>query len=104
MHQSEKQVVLGNEDIKNIEEFFGHFNIVIPEQLKARIDIFKKSGGGYTVEQQTELKIELARAVINSDHELLKDEVFGRIMDNCDKEWFDAQFTRDIEEALSEED
>jgi hypothetical protein len=29
MHQSEKQVVLGNEDIKNIEEFFGHFNIPI---------------------------------------------------------------------------
>jgi hypothetical protein len=104
MHDSEQKVVVGNEDIKNIEEFFDHFHIPIPQYLRDELDKFKNNPGAYTVDMQKKLKTELAHAVVSSDHELLKDEVFGRIINNCDKEWFDTQFNRDLEDALTDDE
>ena len=98
------KVVVGPEDIKNIEEFFGHFRIPIPEALQTQINSFKKDPSNYTLDQQKLLRAEVAHAIVSSDHELMKDGVFDNITNNCDKEWFETQFQRDMEDAFSKED
>ena len=98
------KVVVGPEDIKNIEEFFGHFRIPVPEGLQTQIDAYKKDPSNYTLDQQKLLRVEVAHAIVSSDHELMKDDVFDNITNNCDKEWFESQFQRDMEDAFSEKD
>lgn len=100
----ERRVVVNQEDVKNIEDFFNHFRIPIPDFLKTQLDKFKNSPESYTYDDQCLLKTELARAIASSDHELFKDELFTNVLNNCSKEWYDAQFNRDLEEALSDED
>jgi predicted methyltransferase len=98
------KVVVGAEDIKNIEEFFSHFRMPMPEALQAQINVFKKDPTAYTLDQQKLLRVEVAHAIVSSDHELMKDGVFDNITNNCDKEWFESQFQKDMEEVFSKED
>ena len=100
--QEEKKVVVNQEDIQNIEDFFKHFRIPIPNYLQQQIDVFKQDPNNYTYDKQCVLKSELAHAISESDHELFKDELFSNVIKNCAKEWYDTQFNRDLESALSE--
>ena len=98
------KVVVSAEDIKNIEEFFSHFRIDIPAYLQTQLDVYRAAPDEYTLDKQKLLRAELAHAIVSSDHELMKDGVFTNIVENCDKEWFDAQFNRDFEGDLSDID
>ena len=102
MSKEPNKVVISSEDIKNIEEFFNHFRIPIPTYLQEQLNTYKTAPDEYTLDNQKTLKSELAHAIVSSDHELLKDGVFDNIISNCDKEWFETQFNRDLENELSE--
>ena len=104
MSEEKEKVVINSEDIKNIEDFFNHFRIPIPPFLQEQLDVFKQDPEGYTVEKQLRLKAELAHAMVESDHELLKDDLFKPVIQNCEKEWFETQFQRDFEGALPDEE
>lgn len=96
------KIVISAEDIKNIEEFFNHFRIEIPDFLQKQLDVFNNNPNAYTLDDQKLLRAELAHAIVSSDHELMKDGVFSNIVANCDKEWFDTQFNRDFESDLTD--
>lgn len=100
---SSEKVVLRSEDIRNVMEFFNHFRIPIPKDLQDQIDAYVKNPNSYTLQQQNQFKAQLSRAVLESDHELLQDDIFNNIKGFCDKEWYNAQFEKDLEEALSED-
>jgi hypothetical protein len=96
------KVVINEEDIKNIEDFFNHFRIDIPDFLKSELDTYRSSPDTYGIDNQEKLKAELAHAIVASDHELFKDKLFENVVKNCTKCWFDTQFDRDLESGLSD--
>lgn len=104
MYEEERKVTISKEDAANIVKFFEHFNIPIPAPLQAQINRFNDNPDSYTPKEQDKLKIELAHAIITCDHELLKDEIFQTLNVNSDKEWFEAQFDRDVEEVFSKKE
>lgn len=106
MNQEEEvnKVVINQEDIKNVEDFFNHFRIEIPKFLQAELDVFKDDPESYNLDKQAKLKSELAHAIVSSDHELFKDDLFVNVMKNCNKEWYDTQFDRDINDVFSSDE
>jgi len=102
MSNEENATLVSGEDIKNIEEFFSHFRIPVPDYLQEQLEVFKADPNTYTMDKQKMLKSELAHAIVSSDHELMNDGVFANICQKCDKEWFETQFDRDLEDGLSE--
>ena len=74
-------IVVQDEDFANVENFYKHFNIDMPESLSASIKTFKDSPGNYTIELQQKFKEELCRAICSSDHELLPDDLFKVVVD-----------------------
>jgi hypothetical protein len=97
------KVVINDEDLKHIEDFFNHFEIPMHDRLKARIQEFRDDPAGYTVLQQKRLRQEMSHAIVNTDHPLLQDELFSYLRANCAHDDYHAQFDRDIEEALTDE-
>lgn len=102
MSDLDKDVVLTAEDVKNVIHFFNHFSIDVPDYLQEQVDLFYKAED-YTVEMQADFRIAIAKAIATCDHELLRDDVFKTIVENCDKEWYSAQFEKDLEDALTDE-
>ena len=102
--ETTNKVVINQEDIKNIEDFFNHFRIPIPTFLKSELDVFRNSPDDYSYDKQCKLKSELAHAIVDSDHELFKDDLFKNVIKNCNKEWFDTQFDRDLETTFTEKE
>ena len=97
-------IVVQEEDFTNVENFYKHFNISMPSSLSEEIANFRKNPSSYSLDQQQKFKEELCRAICSSDHELLTDDLFKVVVDNCKDVWFNAQFDRDIEETFSDED
>ena len=104
MQQDEKkEVVISADDIKNISVFFNHFNITIPKFLQAELDRYNNKPDKYTYDDQLKLKAELAHAIVDSEHELFKDELFTKVVTNCEKEWYNVQFNRDFENTIKDD-
>ncbi len=99
MKEKEESVVLTQEDMRNVREFFNHFNITIPTYLDKIIKRVE-SEETITLESQKIFKTILARTISESEHELFKDSLFEEIIPECEKEWYDAQFRQDFEEAM----
>ena len=102
-HDVEKrQVVITADDVKNVNDFFTHFKIEMPVNLRSSIDTFTKDPTSFTFEDQCKLRAFLAHAVTSVDHVLLKDQVFATIRAKCEKTWFEANFDMDLEKVLTE--
>lgn len=97
-----KEVTLGAQDVENVEVFFKHYGIEIPQYLQEQIDLFK-SVEKYTIDMQEGFRNQLARALVSVKNPIMEDELFKGVISKCDKVWFDAQFDSDVEEVLSED-
>lgn len=97
-----QKVVVTNDDVKNIEEFFNHFKIEMPDSLKQVIEKFKDTPDSFSFDDQIKLRSFLAHTICSSTHPLLTDKVFDNIRKNCERAWFDAQFDFDVEDVFSE--
>jgi hypothetical protein len=103
MYDHENNVVLTKEDVKNVLDFFTHFNIPCPAYLSEIIKEIANSEK-ITFQQQQKIKVAISRAIIdNQDHKILKDELFEEAMPNCQQEWFKAQFEQDLQESLADD-
>ena len=99
------EIVINKEDVDNIENFFKHFNIELPEYLTEQFRVYRSSNDKtYSLKDQQLLKEELCKALATSSHELLKDELFKSVIERCEDIYFHAQFTRDLEDTLSEDE
>lgn len=98
------EIVINKEDVDNIENFFKHFSIELPKYLQEQFSTYRESGDKYSLADQQRLKEELCKALALSEHELLKDELFSSVISRCEDVWFHAQFTRDLEESLLDEE
>jgi uncharacterized protein (DUF1786 family) len=103
LKENEESVVLTQEDMRNVREFFNHFNIDMPEYLDKTILSVEKENE-ITLQSQKNFKTSLVRAISESNHELFKDSLFEEIVPECEKEWYEAQFSQDFEAAMSSQD
>lgn len=103
------KVVLTEDDIKLVEDFFAHYNnsklnnLVITDSLRNEIDKFKKlnTSQAYTVEDQKAFTIALSGALANTSHPLLRDPAIADVIGACQEVWADAQFYEELEKTIS---
>jgi hypothetical protein len=106
-----KEVVISEDDIKNVRNFYQQFNSPIPQHLEDQLNEFTNSKDNYTVEQQQKLKVSIARSILEAREEgsplikdILQNEVWDGVVQNCRDCHFDAQFDEDVVEEFSKEE
>ena len=107
MEQEKKEVVISEDDVKNVRNFFSQFNSPIPSHLEESLNDFTNNSDSYTIEQQGQLKVSIARSLLEAKEggsDLLKDilsnEVWDGVMNNCQEAHFNAQFDETVVEEL----
>ena len=103
-------VVLSEDDIRMVEDFFTHYNdpktnnLPMTDKLRNEINIFKDKSkqGAYSVEDQKRFTIALSGALSHTTHPLLLDEAIKDVIGACDAVWTDAQFYEEFEKAIQD--
>jgi len=97
--EKDTKVVISPEDCNAALDFWRHFDIPIASGLQAAIDTFAKDP---SFDNQEKIKLEVCRAIAETDHEAFKDEMFQRIVEECGGVTFDMQFDKDFEATVEE--
>lgn len=96
--EKEKKVVISAEDCNAALDFWRHFNIPIPAELQGALDAFAADP---TFQNQEKVKLEVCRAISTTDHEAFKDDMFSKIVEECEGVTFEMQFDKDFEAEVS---
>lgn len=96
-----REVVITPEDVAGAAEFWTQFDIPMPEELKAAFDNFMKNP---TVENQDKVKLYITKAIAQTDHEALNDEMFTEIREECRTVTYDMSFDDSLEKHLTKEE
>lgn len=97
--EKDTKVVITPEDCNAALDFWRHFDIPVAAGLQLAIDTFTKDP---TFENQDKVKLEVCKAIAETDHEAFKDEMFQRIVEECSGITFDMQFDKDFEATVTE--
>lgn len=99
--EKEKKVVISPEDCNAALDFWRHFNIPIPSNLQTAFDTFAADA---SFENQERVKLEVCKAISETDHEAFKDEMFKKIVEECSGVSFEMQFDKDFEQEVTEKE
>ncbi len=99
--EPKKEVVITPEDVNAAFDFWKHFNIPVLPGLQDAVTLF---GQDPSFENQEKLKLELCRAISETDHEAFKDDMFSKIVEECAGVTFDMQFDQDFEKTVTEKE
>lgn len=94
----EKKVVISPEDCNAALDFWRHFNIPISADLQGALDKFAADP---SFENQEKVKFEVVRSIATTDHEAFKDEMFKKIVEECEGLTFEMQFDKDLEDEVT---
>ena len=97
--EKDNKVVISPEDCNAALDFWRYFDIPIAAGLQTAMDSFAADP---TFENQEKVKLEVCRAISETDHEAFKDEMFKRIVEECAGVTFDMQFDKDFETTVQE--
>lgn len=100
LQEVSRKVVITPEDCAGAADFWTHFEVPMPDALKLAFENFTKSP---TIENQDEIKLQITRAIGNSDHEAFKDEMFKEIVAECLNVEYDMAFDKSLEGTLGGE-
>lgn len=95
-----REVVITPEDCSGAAEFWTHFEVPMPPELKAAFENFNKNP---TVENQDEIKLQVCKAIGYTDHEAFNDDMFKEIVDECRNVVYDMSFDKDLEKRLTDD-
>ena len=101
-----EKVVISEEDLRMVEDFFKHYNdpntnnLVMTNSLINEIQKFRSSKN-YTVEDQKAFTIALCHSIQNTTHPLLRDEAIKDVLDACTEVYTDAKFYEEFENKLA---
>jgi len=98
--QVESKVSVTPEECRAALNFWTYFNIPAPRTLVEAVEKFSTEP---TLQNQDVLKLEICRAISETDHEVFRDPMFQQIVQECTKVTFEMQFDKDVEKILSEE-
>lgn len=96
--EKEKKVVISPEDCNAALDFWRHFNIPIPDALQAALDAFAADS---SFENQEKVKLEVCKAIATTDHDAFKDDMFSKIVEECEGVSFEMQFDKDLEAEIT---
>ena len=96
-----RKVVITPEDVAGAADFWTHFEVPMPDALRAAFDEFSKNP---TIENQDAVKLEITKAISTTDHEAFKDEMFKEIVEECRNVAYDMSFDKDLESKLGTTD
>jgi hypothetical protein len=99
--EKEKKIVISPEDCNAALDFWRHFNIPIPSNLQSAFDAFTADS---SFENQEKVKLEVCRAISETDHEAFKDEMFKKIVEECSGVSFEMQFDEDFEKEVTKKE
>lgn len=99
--EKEQKVVISPEDCNAALDFWKHFNIPIPPEFQAALDAFAADP---SVVNQDRVKLEVCRAISTTDHEAFKDDMFTKIVEECEGVTFEMQFDKDFEASVAEKE
>lgn len=99
--EKEQKIVISPEDCNAALDFWRHFNIPIPSNLQLAFDAFTADP---SFVNQEKVKLEVCRAISETDHEAFKDEMFKKIVEECSGVSFDMQFDEDFEKEVSKQE
>ena len=99
--EKEATVVISNEDVKNVRDFFMNFKIDMPDALVEVLNDFQASN---SFENQVRVKAELCKLMVSSSHPLFKDDLFSQVIDNSQKVVMEAKFQEDLVAVLRKEE
>ena len=100
VQEVKKEVVITPEDCNAALDFWRHFNIPIPAELQTAIKNFSTDP---SFSNQEMVKKEVLTAIIKSEHEAFKDDIFTSLREECKESLFDISFESELEEALTED-
>lgn len=96
--EKDKQVVISAEDCMGALDFWTHFDIEPPAELKQAMDKFIANP---TFDNQNLVKLEICKTIATSDHEAFKDDMFQKIVDECRSTAYEMSFDKEVEETFS---
>ena len=101
LQEVSNKVVITAEDCAGAADFWTHFEVPMPAELKAAFEAFSKNP---TIENQNEVKLQVTKAIGYTDHEAFKDEMFKDIVEECRNVVYDMTFDKDLESTLTTAD
>ena len=94
------KVAITPEDVSGASEFWLHFEVGMPPELKGAFEKFAKEP---TFENQSRIKLEICKAIGYTEHEAFHDEMFKEIVEECKNVTYDMGFDQSLEETLIDE-
>ncbi len=98
LQEVSRKVVITPEDCSGAADFWTHFEVPMPEELK---NAFKRFAENPSIETQDEVKMEVCRAIGYTDHDAFNDEMFKEIVEECRNVTYDMQFDKNLTETLT---
>jgi hypothetical protein len=96
-----KTVAITPEDCNGAADFWTHFEVPMPPELK---EAFAKFAKDPSYENQNEVKLQVCKAIGYTEHEAFHDEMFKEIREECKNVTYDMGFDSALESVLTPED
>lgn len=101
-----KEVCIDNEDVKNIIDFFRHFEIKMPDDLTEALKAFEEAQvrnapDGELCLLQNTLRTALCRCIVERNADAFKNEIFNEVVENCKKVIFIDSFENQVKDLVT---
>jgi len=93
------QIVISVDDCRNVREYGKHFGVPIPEELEEALEKFINE---QTFENQQDVKLEMCKWMLNSEHESFQDELWSEPKELAKEATFNLQFDKDVQDTLDQ--
>ena len=99
--ENKDKVVISAEDANSALNFWSHYEIPLPEDLKKAVEAFSTDPN---IETQNAMKLEFLKAIYSSDHPALSDDMWTKVAQECRVRAYDMTFDKDLEQSLTTEE
>jgi len=98
LNEDNRQIVITPEDCESAINFWTHFGIPLPPALLNAAKAFSTS---QTFENQELFKLQICKAITESNNNAFSDEMFSKIVEECHNAAFEIEFDKDLEKILT---
>lgn len=97
------EIVIGTDDMKNSRDFFELFNIEMTPELDAIIKEVEAAGDKIDLKLQEKFRYRLCQAMMQSTHDMFKDPLFEKPLENMRRIVYESSFEEQLVDAIGEE-
>lgn len=97
---------IDGDDCRNIRDFYSHFNIDMPAELKTSLEAFEEALAKESFDKdelvnlQNKLRASLCGSIISSNHPFFNDHLMDEIRSNAQQIAFLSSFDEQVQEVL----